>query len=96
MHIHIAIALIALIPPLTGIAIILMGRKYPPRLRSTLALGSCFLLNAIALTILGSAAAILDGQQPFIPYWLMTGLPALAVLRMMQLELKPFTPNDLG
>jgi hypothetical protein len=42
---------------------------------------------ATVLASLGSASAILDGRQPFFPYLLLTGLPALTVARMMHLEL---------
>jgi hypothetical protein len=87
MHIHFAIAMLLLIPPLTGIAIILLDRAYSPRLRSTLALGTTVLLAALSLAILGLASAVLDGRQPFIPYLVITGVPALTVARMMHLEL---------
>lgn len=89
MYIFLAVAILALTPPLTGVAIILFGLQYPPRIRSTLALGYTFLLAAFALTLLGTGSALIDGQQPFVPYWLITGLPAGVVARMMQRELYP-------
>jgi hypothetical protein len=88
MHVHIAVGILLVIPPVTGITLILLDHAHPPRLRSTLALGTTVLLAALGLAILGSASAVLDGRQPFIPYLVMTGVPALTVARMMQLEFR--------
>lgn len=91
MHVMIAAALLVLTPPLTGVAILLFDVAHPPYQRSTLALGMTVLLAAFALGTLGAASALLDGRQPFFPYLVVTGLPALIVIRMMQLELSRTT-----
>jgi hypothetical protein len=87
LHIYFAVFVLTLTPPMTGVAIIIFGVEYPPYTRSTLALGTVVLMLATVLASLGSASAILDGRQPFFPYLLLTGLPALTVARMMHLEL---------
>jgi len=79
--------LLALVPPLTGIVILLHGHAYPPRMRTTLATGSTVLLMACGLAMLGAGSAVLDGRQPFFPYLFITGLPIIAVARAMHLEL---------
>jgi hypothetical protein len=86
MYIHFAVVILAITPPLTGIAILVWDSS-PPRIRSTIAFGSTFLLAAMVLALLGMGSAVIDGRQPFIPYLLITGLPALTVARAMQIEL---------
>jgi hypothetical protein len=87
IYLFVAVVILALTPPLTGVAIFLLT-GFPPRLRSTLALGTTFLLAAFAFAMLGVASAALDGRQPFVPYMVVTGIPALTVARMMQLEIQ--------
>ena len=91
MHVFYATFILALTPPMTGTAIFLFAVELAPRIRSTLALGTVVLLGALALAALGTASALIDGRQPFFPYLVITGLPALTVARMMQLELQRTT-----
>lgn len=79
--------LLVLLPPVTAVTIITVV-KLPPRLRSTLALGTMFLLAAMAFTMLGMGSALIDGRQPFWPYVFVTGLPASVILKMMHMELQ--------
>lgn len=88
MHVFIAISILALTPPMTGAAIILFDVAHPPRIRSTLGLGMTVILSAFAFGMLGVSAALIEGRQPFFPYAVVTGLPALTVARMMQIEVK--------
>ncbi|MFP4323638.1 MAG: hypothetical protein ACLFTK_14390 [Anaerolineales bacterium] len=87
MIIFIAASLLAIMPPLSGAAIIIFWRSAPPRARSTLGLGVPVLLSAALLAMLGAGSALLDGRQPFIPYLVVTSIPAFAVWRAMQIEL---------
>ncbi len=48
-------------------------------------LGRMFITTAVGLGIIGAALALSRGMQPFWPYLVITGLPALAVARIMQL-----------
>lgn len=84
--------LLVLTPPVTAVTI-LMRVKLPPRLRSTLALGTMFLLTAFSMMILGVGSALMDGRQPFYPYLVVTGLPAGVILKMMVMEFKKHQPD---
>ncbi len=48
-------------------------------------LGRMFITTAGGLGMIGAALAVSHGMQPFWPYLVITGLPALAVARIMQL-----------
>lgn len=87
-----AVILLILTPPMTAVAILMLV-NLPPRLRSTLALGTMFLLTAFSLMILGVGSALMDGRQPFYPYLVVTGLPAGIILKMMVMELKKHQPD---
>ncbi len=86
------VMLLVLIPPMTAVIIITFV-QLPPRLRSTLALGTMFLLASLVMTILGMGSALIEGRQPFWPYLLMTGLPTGVILKMMHMELTAFLPH---
>jgi hypothetical protein len=88
-------AILLLLPPMTGLGVFYLGRAFPPRLCSTLALGFVVLLACAVLAVLGMSHAVLEGRQPLWPYVLITGLPALAVARLMQLQLNDFAPLPL-
>ncbi len=80
------VACLGLLPPVTGAAIIIFARRYPPRLRSTLGLGVTVLLSAALFGLAGAVAALLEGRQPIFPYLVVTSLPAVTVWRAMQVE----------
>lgn len=94
MLIELAVLILATTPPLSGIIILVHGHAYPPRIRTTLAMGATVLLMACTLAMLGVGSAILDGRQPFFPYLAVTGLPVIAVARAMHILLQP--DFDLG
>jgi hypothetical protein len=48
-------------------------------------LGRMFITTAGGLGMIGAAVALSRGMQPFWPYLVITGLPALAVARIMRL-----------
>lgn len=80
------LALASLLLPMC-IGIIVLWRSQPPSHRATLkTLGSMFLATAAGLALVGMAGALARGEQPFWPYLVMTGLPALAVAKIMQLH----------
>lgn len=89
-------AILALLPPLTGVLAFYVGRTFPPRLCSTIALGFVVLLGCAALAALGMSHAVMEGRQPLWPYGLITGLPALTVARLMHLQLRDFAPKPLN
>ncbi|NJL95771.1 MAG: hypothetical protein HC915_19585 [Anaerolineae bacterium] len=84
MHVQIVFALFALTPPLAGLALFTFLR-YPPRLRSTLALGCTALLSALGWLLMGVGVGLIT-QGPVVPHLLLGGLPLIAILRGMQLE----------
>lgn len=97
MPLRVALSLLLLTPPLTGVAIILFTH-YRPRLRSTIAFGTSFLLLASSFAILGTANAIFHARNPVV-LWFVTGLPTLCVALMMRQQWlmqtkQSFIPND--
>lgn len=83
-----SVAILALTPPVAGLTVILLVVGFPPRIRSTLGFGLTALLAAGTLAMLGAGSAVLDGQQPFWPYLVFPAVPAIAVARMMQIQLR--------
>lgn len=85
--IAIALSLIVLMPSCYGILVILVDTETPPRQRSTRAIGGTILFKSAALASLILMTLAIERDLDYIlPLGMMT-LPAIAVARVMHLEL---------
>ncbi len=70
---------------------LLVGMIHAPRdyrdyyARTVRILGRMFIATAGGFGLIGAALALARGMQPFWPYLVITGLPALAVAQIMRL-----------
>ena len=76
-------AIASLIGPLC-VGLIALARTrndyYPNTVRI---LGTMFIVTACGLAVVGAIGALLRGEQPVWPYMVITGLPAIAVAKIM-------------
>jgi hypothetical protein len=77
-------AIAVLIVPMCGGIIALIRVRDDYYVKTMRILGTMFLITACGLAIIGAAGALLRGEQPVWPYLIMTGLPAIAVAKIMQ------------
>lgn len=82
VHIYLT-TLLLLLPPLYGIAIILLDNR-APHCRSVLALGGGLLLNAAILLGLNLISLLFEGQSPLA--LLIPAIVAISAARLMQAE----------
>ena len=80
------IALLLLVPPCYGVALILLDTHTPPRLRSTRALGGTFLCKTAITAGLILLGVLVEGQKFHPLSLLVMALPVIAVVRVMQNE----------
>ena len=79
-------ALAVLIVPPCGAVIALVRVRGDYTIKTMRILGTMFISTAVGVGIIGALGALLRGEQPIWPYLLITGLPALAVARIVQTE----------
>lgn len=77
-------ALASLFLPLCAGVVALSRVRHDFYLSTIRILGSMFIVTACGLALVGAAEALLRGEQPIWPYLVLTGLPVLAVARIMQ------------
>ncbi len=78
-------AFASLIVPLCA-AIIALARVRQDFYLSTIRiLGTMFIATALGFAVVGAIGALSRGEQPIWPYLVITGLPAIAVARIMQM-----------
>ncbi len=76
----------SLIVPLCGGVVALARVRDDYFLNTVRILGMMFIVTAIGLAAVGALGALSRGEQPVWPYLVITGLPALAVARIMHLQ----------
>lgn len=79
-------AIATLVLPLCGAVIALMRVHSAYHLNTVRILGRMFISTACGLAVIGAVGALLCGEQPVWPYLVMTGLPAIAVVRILYLH----------
>jgi hypothetical protein len=52
--------------------------------RTVRILGRMIIATAVGMALVGGIGALMRGEQPIWPYFVITGLPAIAVARVMQ------------
>jgi hypothetical protein len=78
-------AVASLVVPLCG-GIIALARTRDDYFLSTIRiLGTMFIATAMGMAAVGAIGALSRGEQPVWPYLAITGLPALAVGKIMQM-----------
>jgi hypothetical protein len=85
-------AVVSLLVPLCAgiVALARVRNDYFPR--TVCILGRMFIATAIGMAVVGSIGALMRGEQPIWPYLVITGLPAVAVARIMQQLVPKDTP----
>ena len=77
-------AVVSLLVPLC-VGIIALTRVRDDYFQRTVRiLGRMFIATAIGMGIVGGIGALMRGEQPVWPYFVIMGLPAIAVARIMQ------------
>lgn len=72
-----------LVPLCTGI--VALARVRDDYFQQTVRiLGRMFIATAVGMALVGGIGALMRGEQPIWPYLVITGLPAVAVARIMQ------------
>ncbi len=85
-------AMAGLIVPLCGAIIALLRVRDAYYVNTVRILGIMFISTAVCMAAVGMVGALARGEQPIWPYLVMTGLPALAVARIVQTQTK-FLPQ---
>jgi hypothetical protein len=78
-------AIASLIVPLCGGIIALARVRDDYYLKTVRILGTMFIVTAMGMAAVGALGALSRGEQPVWPYLVITGLPALAIARIMHL-----------
>ncbi len=79
-------AVISLVGPLCAGIVALARLRHDFYVHTVRILGTMFILTACGLAVVGALGALMRGEQPVWPYLVITGLPTLAVARIMQLQ----------
>jgi hypothetical protein len=76
-------AIASLVLPLCAGVVALSRVRRDFYLSTTRILGSMFIVTACGMGVVGAMEALLRGEQPIWPYLVLTGLPTLAVARIL-------------
>ncbi len=79
-------AIASLIIPLCGGIIALARIRGDYYLNTVRILGTMFVATAAGMAVVGAIGALSRGEQPVWPYLVITGLPAAAVMKIMQMQ----------
>ncbi|MCC7451804.1 MAG: hypothetical protein IT324_30625 [Anaerolineae bacterium] len=79
-------AIAGLIVPLCGAIVALLRVRADHYVNTVRILGIMFISTAICMAAVGMIGALARGEQPVWPYLVMTGLPALAVAKIVQTQ----------
>jgi hypothetical protein len=77
-------AVVSLLVPLCGGIIALARVRDDYFQRTVRILGRMFIATAVGIAVVGGIGALMRGEQPVWPYFVITGLPAIAVARIME------------
>lgn len=79
-------AIASLVVPLCAGVVALARLRRDYYLGTVRILGTMFIVTSCGMAVVGAVGALSRGEQPIWPYLVITGLPMLAVARIMQLQ----------
>jgi len=79
-------AIAGLVLPICGAIVALLRVRNAYYANTVRILGIMFITTAVSVAAVGMIGALARGEQPIWPYLVMTGLPAAAVARIVQMH----------